>query len=269
MSKFTGARSIQQATITAWENETEVINSVKTVEQANSSVLQSRTGGDCLRRLYLTKPMCLTDMAQTLREEMWGLPMEGITMASQQEQTKLYRWAEIPLAWAPRSILLMVDSSVAENPLITRGRQTSYYGSATKMRVRRAPMQVLEVGNIVSSLKQLMEIKGWDKGDEAMQQQIETLIQENTTVPLESLEMYTRQVYSGAISHRLPCQALRRGGMTNQNLNISSHIRILSDTALHYAKSGTNYTICFQSAFLYAISTLAQYQEMGIPIEGK
>lgn len=57
--------------------------------------------------------------------------------------------------------------------------------------------------------------------------------------------------------------------MTNQNLNFSSHIRILSDTALHYAKSGTNYTICFQSAFLYAISTLAQYQEMGLRIEGK
>lgn len=269
ISKFTGARSIQQATITAWENETEVIQSVKTVEEANSSVLKSRSGSHLLRDLYLSRPTCMTDTAQLLREEMWGLPMEGITMPSQQEQTRLYRWEEIPIQWASRAILVMVDASVEDDPLTTRGRHTPYYGSATKMRVRRAPMQVLEVGNVVSSLKQLMEIKGWVKGDAAMQQLIEALIQEKTTIPIEALEMYTRQVYSGAISHRLPCQALKRGGMTNQNLNFSSHIRILSDTALHYAKSGTNYTICFQSAFLYAISTLAQYQEMGIHIEGK
>ncbi|KAF5190064.1 RNA-dependent RNA polymerase, partial [Thalictrum thalictroides] len=208
-------------------------------------------------------------MAQKLRDTMWGLNMEGITMPTQQEQTKLYRWSEIPHEWASRAILVMVDESVNHNPLLTRGRHTPYYGSATKMRVRRAPMQVLEVGNIVSSLKQLMEIKGWVKGDAEITRLIESLIQEKTTVPLEALELYTRQVYSGAISHRLPCQALKRGGMTNQNLNFSSHIRILSDTALHYAKSGTNYTICFQSAFLYAISTLAQYQEMGIEIAGK
>ncbi|KAL4125915.1 hypothetical protein QTP88_010152 [Uroleucon formosanum] len=190
-------------------------------------------------------------------------------MPSQQEQTKLYRWNEVPMEWASRAILVMVDESVSESPLTTRGRHTPYYGSATKMRVRRAPMQVLEVGNVVSSLKQLMEIKGWVKGDDEISNLIEALIREKTTVPLESLNLYTRQVYSGAISHRLPCQALKRGGMANQNLNFSSHLRILSDTALHYAKSGTNYTICFQAAFLYAISTLAQYQEMGINIEGK
>lgn len=80
--------------------------------------------------------------------------------------------------------------------------------------------------------------------------------------------LYTRHVYSGAITHRLPYQALKRGGMSNQNLNFSRHIRIISDTAPHYAKSGTNYII-FQSAFLYGLNTLSLLQERGVNIVGK
>jgi len=200
---------------------------------------------------------------------MWGLNVEGITMPAQQEQTGLYRWSDVPSQWASRAILVMVDQSVNDNPHITRGNHAPYYGSTTKMRVRRAPIQVLEVGNLVSSLEQLMELKGWVKGDQGVQDLIDTLVKDKTSVPMESLNLFTRQVYSGAISHRLPCQALKRGGMTNQNLNFSSHIRITSDTALCYAKSGTNYTICFQSAFLYALSILAQIQEAGVDISGK
>lgn len=140
---------------------------------------------------------------------------------------------------------------------LTRGSRTPYYGSATRMRVRRAPMQVLEVGNIVSFVKQLMVLRWWVKCDRSMLDLIDQLITEKTTVPIDELNKYTRQVYSGAMSHRLPCHALKRGGMTNQNLNIPSHIRIIFDTALHYAKSGTNNTICFQSEFLYALSVLS------------
>lgn len=98
---------------------------------------------------------------------------------------------------------------------------------------------------------------------------IDTLITEKTTIPLDDLLLYTRQVYSGAISHRLPCQALKSGGMANQNLNFASHVRIISDTALHYAKSGINYTICFQSSFLYALSALSHLQSAGTNKAGK
>lgn len=62
-------------------------------------------------------------------------------------------------------MLVIVDDSVNSNPITTQGKNTPYYGSAAKMRVRRAPMQVLEVGNLVSSLKQLMEFKVWVKGN--------------------------------------------------------------------------------------------------------
>lgn len=129
-------------------------------------------------------------------------------------------------------------------------------------------MQVLEMGNIVSSIKQFMELRGWVKGDEGTTELIDRLIAEKTTLNSSDMDKYTSQVYSGAISHRLPCNALKRGGMANQNLNFASHVRIISDTALHYAKGGINYTICFQFAFLYALSYLLSFKRGVTRLQG-
>lgn len=178
ISRFSGARSIQQATISAWNNEKEVINSVKDVEEATSTDFQHRRCDTTLDSLLLPADKCITDIAQNLRDEMWGVNLEGITMASQQEQTRLVRWEDVPHAWTPRTILIIVDESVNDRCHVTRGKHTPYYGSATKMRVKRAPMQVLEVGNIVISLKQLMELRGWVHGNVTMTNLIDVLIQE-------------------------------------------------------------------------------------------
>lgn len=168
ISKFSGARSIQQATLKAWRNEAEVLRSVKAVESANSEALQGREQAQLPCKELYEPGACLTQLPQNLRDSMWDLNLEGINMPAQQEQTRLYRWNDIPVQWASRSILVIVDESVNNCASTTRGKNTSYYGSATKMRVRRATMQVLEVGNLVSSLKQLMELKGWVKGDEGV-----------------------------------------------------------------------------------------------------
>lgn len=238
ISKFSGARSIQQATITAWDNEKEVLESVQSVEATTSDHLKNRQPSDTLKTTIYRQGTFNTLLAQILHDSMWGLPIEGITMPAQQEQTGLYRWEEIPLAWAPHAVLIIVNSA----PHITRGAHTPNYGSATNMRVRRAPISVLEIGNIVSSLKQLMKLRGWVKWDEINRQ---TYHGEDICVDTETQLMYKRQVYSSAISHRFPYQGLKLGGMSNQNLNFSSHIRIISDISLHYTKSGTNYMTCF------------------------
>lgn len=269
LSKFSGARSIQQATLTAWTNESDVLASVKSVEKTTSDAFERKQPNAMVYNMISVENTCLTQLAQNLRDTMWGMSMERITMAAQQEQTRLVRWKDIPQEWASRAILIIVDASINRDSHITRGRNTPYYGSTTRLRVRRAPMQVLEVGNIVNSVKQLMEIRGWVKGTPEVTRLIDTLIMEKTTVSLDTHNLFTRQVYSGAISHRLPCQALKRGGMANQNLNFASHIRMISNTALHYAKSGVNHTICFQSAFLYALSTLSHLHESGTDIVGK
>lgn len=47
--------------------------------------------------------------------------------------------------------------------------------------------------------------------------------------------------------------------MWNGFTNILSWFRIVSDTATFYAKQGTNYNICFQEDFLYALSVLSEW----------
>lgn len=131
---------------------------------------------------------------------MWGINLEGITMPAKQEVTRTYRWEDIPIKWAPHSILFIVDDRINHNCHLTRRNHTPYYGFATKMRTRRASMQVLEVGNIVSYIKHLMEICRRIKGNKPVTDLIDILIPENV-VPLATLLLDTRQVYSGAISH--------------------------------------------------------------------
>lgn len=161
ISKFSGARSIQKATVDHYNSEADVLQSVRDMETVNSSYIScKRKETKALELLKPQEDICLTQLAQDLRDSMWGLNLEGITMPAQQEQTGLYRWEDVPKVWAPHAVLLMVDDSVNQGCGYTRGKHTPYYGSATKMRVRRAPLQVLEVGNIVSSIKQLMEIRG-------------------------------------------------------------------------------------------------------------
>lgn len=102
------------------------------------------------------------------------------------------------------------------------------------------------------------------KGSSGLQNLLKILVEEKTYLSLEDLEPFTSQVYSGMLSHRLPCPALRRGAMWNGCTNILSWFRIVSDTASFYAKQGTNFNICFQEDFLYSLSVLTEwFREFG------
>jgi len=242
-----------------------VILSVKRLEEQYSRYLRERGARVSPFAREVEEATCITVYTQRLRELAWGVQIEGITMPPQQEQTRLVPWEVIKADDVPRSILITEQAEAALHKPTNRGKYSPYFGSATRLRTKRATLQVLEVGSVVSSIKQLMELHGWVKGNQNMTSLIERLIREKTTLTPEELQKYTKQVYSGSLTHRLPCPALKRGGMANQNLNHSSFHTITSDTALEYAKGGTNYTICFQSVFLYGLSALAHYKEMGVP----
>lgn len=124
ISKFSGARSIQQDTLTAWANEMEVLQSVRSVESITCSTLARRKPQESLLTVLQSTDGCMTTLAQSLKQKMWGIPLEGITMPAQQEQTELYRWDEIPPVWAPHAILIIVDESVMLSGHNTRGAQT-------------------------------------------------------------------------------------------------------------------------------------------------
>lgn len=260
---FANTRSIQQTAFKSWSNELEVVETVKNVEARYALYLQKRKEDPQADEMK-TCP-CITRYTQAVRETAWGIEIEGITMPPQQEQTQFFFWDRIPAPYASRSILITEQLERMITKTHFRGQYTPYFGSATRLRAKRATLQVIEVGSVVNSVKQLMELHGWVKGNETLTQLIERLITEKTDLSMGDLAKYTRQVYSGAISHRLPCPALRRGGMANYNLNHASFYKVTSDTALEYAKGGTNYTICFQSCFLYGLAVLAHRYEICLP----
>lgn len=262
-SMFANTRSIQQVAFKSWSDEADVIRAVHNLEKQYERYLQNKSEDLACDELKTTS--CVGTYTQILREKAWNTQMEGITMPPQQEQTKLKRWDQLVGEQSTKAILITGQETTVHKQT-SRGRYTPYFGSMTQLRAKRATLQVVEVGSMVSSIKQLMELHGWVKGNQQLTELIETLIREKTNIPINDLQKYTKKVYSGAIAHRLPCPALRRGGMANQNLNHSSFYTITSDTALDYAKGGINYAICFQSCFLYGLSVLAHYTELGIPI---
>lgn len=259
VSKFASTRSIQQTAFNRWSSELDVIMEVRRLENRYSLYLQRKPAENLEK---LVNADCITVYTQHLREQAWGIAIEGITMPPQQEQVTLCAWDTLTADQACRAILVSEQRKSDLHKMTSRGMYTPYFGSLTQIRARRATLQVIEVSSIVTSLKSLLELRSWVKGNDPLIGFIDVLIAEKTTLPTNVLEKYTRQVYSGAISHRLGCMALRRGGMANQNLNHSSFYTITSDTAILYAKGGKNYTICFQSVFLHGLSLHAHRTEL-------
>ncbi|CAK9302717.1 unnamed protein product [Gordionus sp. m RMFG-2023] len=108
---------------------------------------------------------------------------------------------------------------------------------------------------------------GWIGSDENLQFLL-TLVEEKTDIPFTTLQQHCRIVYSGSITHRILCLAIRMSCMANCNTTLSSYFLIISDTASKYAKSGLNYNLCFQLVFLYAISHLSHLYTYGLVIRG-
>lgn len=177
------------------------------------------------------------------------------------DKITLVPWTSLKESHVPSSIMVGWSGDSSQNCFFTRGPKTPYIGSQTQVRAKRAALQVLEVGSMVENIKTILELRSWVKDSEGLQNLLKVRIEEKTHIFLEELEPRTSQVYSGMLSHRLPCPALKRGAMWNGCTNILSWFRIshtVSDTTTFYAKQGTNYNICFQEDFLYALSTLSE-----------
>lgn len=87
ISKFSSTRSIQAVACREWSSEVEVLRDIHAMEETMMDHILYRPVDPILNDILL-KP-CLTQLAQELRERGWGLPIEGVTMPAQQEQTQL------------------------------------------------------------------------------------------------------------------------------------------------------------------------------------
>jgi hypothetical protein len=254
--KFASTRSIMKVAFKEWSSELEVLNRVRVYEDALSLYYHSRLPSPFVfETLFLD--VCPTKSAQLLRETMWKIRVTGITMAPAQCQARLVKWEEIPPEWVSRSILYIVkDTVLDDNYDWTRGSCSIYVGSATGLRAKKAPLQVVESTQLHKALLALVTLMPWVKGDQGLTDLFVQLIKEKTDVSIEELTRYAQQIYSGSLTHRLPTTSLRRGAMINQNMTFSSHIVKISDTATMFSKKGENYTICYQTLFLSAVSQL-------------
>lgn len=241
ISKFVTSRSIQNASLGSWVDERALLGSIQALEDRTASYYTHSKNRPFTKTLARTS--CVTVLTQLLREELWGLQMEGITMPTSADKLLVVPWSELAPHQVPASIMIGWSGTCNQN-YYTRGGRTPYIGSQTRVRAKRSALQVMEVGNMIDNVKALLELRSWVKGSEGLKDLLKTLIEEKTHLTLAELEPYTAQVYSGLLSHRLPCSALRRGAMWNGRPNILSWFRIVSDTATNYAKKGTNYNIC-------------------------
>ena len=118
------------------------------------------------------------------------------------------------------------------------------------------------------ALLKLLALEPLFKGNEGLHNLLLEIMKEKT-LNLEEFMPYTSTVYSETLSHRLLTNVTRQGGMLSMNMNLSSFVSILSDTATEFAKKRDDYTICFQTVFLSVISQLGLFNSMGISITGR
>ena len=109
IGKFSNySRSIQQTAVDVWVDEREVVFSIRTMEDNYAMYLQNKRGdreiGKGIRNIQ-----CVTKYAQLQREQLWGIEMEGITMAAPQEQAVLVPWNALTIDMIPYSILISGD----------------------------------------------------------------------------------------------------------------------------------------------------------------
>lgn len=262
VSKFSNTRSIQAVACREWSSEVDVLRDIKAMEDTMMDHILYRHPDPTLASL--TVAPCLTHFAQELREKGWARPIEGVTMPAQKEQAQLCEWSKIPITQYDKAISFATEGDQTTNWHLSRGGVPPYIGAPTRVRAKRQPLQEMESYSFTQALSQALQLRSWVRGDEGLTQLLDTIIQEKTDASSEDLDRRTSHVYSGSLTHRLPCPTMSRGGQSNSTSNFASHIRISSSTATAYAKKGEDYTICFQSVFLYGISALnILYQKYG------
>ena len=192
--------------------------------------------------------------AQHLREELWGIKMTGITMPAAREQCALIRY-DTDTPSVPDTIKILVKPH--SNMNIIRGSTNPYIGLKTTMRTKRSSLEVMTKDDMVNSLKKLLELLPWIcGGGPNLRALMLTLIAEKTNISIEKLTDIGDVVVGGSVAHRLSDASRKGGTMINSLTTFNTHINVITDCLLRYAKSGKDYNICFQSVILLLIERI-------------
>lgn len=80
-------------------------------------------------------------------------------MPTPRDKITLVPWNQITENQVPSASMVGWSGSPQINCFFARGPKTPYIGSQTKVRTKRAALQVLEVGSMVESIKTILELK--------------------------------------------------------------------------------------------------------------
>ena len=188
--------------------------------------------------------------------------MTGVTMPAAHEQCALIRYSDM------LSVLdtLMVIIKPHSNPNIIRGRAHPYIGSKTAMQTKKLSLEVLTKDDMVTSLRQLLELRPWIcGGGENLRELMLTLIAEKTNIQIEKVQEMASVFVEGSVAHRLSDPSKKGGTSIKSLITFNIYVNVVTDCLLCYAKSGKDYNICFQSVILSLIErikTLSLHQDV-------
>ncbi|ACQ94985.1 RNA-dependent RNA polymerase [Nyavirus nyamaniniense] len=216
-------------------------------------------------------PWCSALAAQALRAKHWcEYDVVGVTMAAPQEQFLLAPYSELPVEAYPDTLLACVES-LEPNAYLTRGKFRPYFGSKTSDKVKRGTLQIVDADKQLVALRKILTLKPWIRSQDCpnLESLLNLLIEEKTSIPLSDLEILKDLRISGKVDHRVGNPTSPKGSMANTLLGFSSHIFITTDTATNQTRGGQDWSICYQTLFLAAISRLELLNRFRVPIQGK
>ncbi|DAZ87903.1 TPA_asm: hypothetical protein [Girado virus 3] len=206
------------------------------------------------KEIFQLMPSCSYEVAQLLRKNTWKIELDNITMPAVHECYTIS--TGIDTSKPSSSFLIYIDSS--HEKYTNRGINKPYIGTNTKERVKKSNLEIIALDTVLKTIKKILKIKSWlnHSGNKNMNQLLDKLLQEKTLIDIEDLIVCQDVIIGGCFAHRLRDEVSPKGSMINSLSNFSTHIKVITDTALKFSKSNKDYTLCFQSMILSIISSL-------------
>ncbi|UZH25300.1 RNA-directed RNA polymerase [Nyavirus gerbillisci] len=277
IGQFSNTTSLQAILIREQENGARSLhNHLENLDRALFALLECCRGGQLFPslkeqcRMEPDEIWCSTVAALNLRAYHWReYQPVGVTMAPPQEQFLMTPYISLPDHALPDTLLARVEGDPYEF-YFTRGRFRPYFGAKTSDKVKRGTLQIVDVDKQISALKKILTLKPWIRAqnDANLDELLNRLMVEKTSIPLADLEIIRDLRISGKVDHRVGNPTSPKGSMANTLLGFSSHVFITTDTATNQTRGGQDWSICYQTVFVSAISRLELLNRFKVPVLG-
>ncbi|ATY47618.1 L [Southwest carpet python virus] len=209
---------------------------------------------------------CTARTADRLRMLTWKRPLYGVTMPFIGEQFKLY--SEVCPSQVPTSIIYNIQDPITFEHLLVPGSCKFYMGSKTFIKIIRGHVSNLSSKRLETMSENLMALVDWFnlKGtspESNLQALLDVLLEEKGVKRPQC-----RVVAGGTLTHRLPSRSEARDGLAGSMNHTSRHVSFTTDFMTKYTKSGDDYTIHFQQAFIHGHNLISGLLLSGQTLKG-